>query len=154
MIPTSLSPLWTAARAWARAKGRPFDAGSDWSTTVQPLRPAGQALSASGTAGISLGAGGCVPVWVGTLVAGVVVVSVVSPNGAVVAGGAPTGLVPVTYPARFSSCETKAAAPMPASAAITRASNDGQTQSPGYQPTRLRHALPSLGTTPLASDGS
>ena len=37
----------------------------------------------------------------------------------------------------------------PAAAATTRASSDGQIQSPGYQPSRLRQAEPSLATSPL-----
>src|SRR5437016_10092107 len=43
---------------------------------------------------------------------------------------------------------------MPASAAISSASSDGQTQSPGYQPSCRRQARPSRGTRPLASTGS
>src|SRR5207249_2263470 len=37
----------------------------------------------------------------------------------------------------------------PAAAATIRASSDGQIQSPGYQPSRLRQAEPSSATTPL-----
>src|SRR4051794_9908300 len=43
---------------------------------------------------------------------------------------------------------------MPASAAISSADSDGQTQSPGYQPNCLRQARLSRGTRPLASTGS
>src|SRR5437016_7031260 len=43
---------------------------------------------------------------------------------------------------------------MPASAAISSASSDGQTQSPGYQPSCRRQARLSRGTRPLASTGS
>src|SRR5438105_12182561 len=43
---------------------------------------------------------------------------------------------------------------MRASAAISSASSDGQTQSPGYQPSCRRQARLSRGTRPLASTGS
>src|SRR3954471_18172352 len=42
---------------------------------------------------------------------------------------------------------SQSAEAVPAAAAITSASSVGQIQSPGYQPSRLRHAPPRTATT-------
>ena len=91
-MPTSWRPLCSAARACASANERPFADGSDSSTTVQPVLPAGHDFRAAAGVVVVFGGAGCVPVPVDGTVGGVTVGS----GGVIVEGGAPKGLVPVT----------------------------------------------------------
>src|SRR5262252_2210277 len=58
MMPTCGSPAVEAARARARASDRPALVGIDSRTTVNPLWPAGQAVSEPGAGAVVVAGGG------------------------------------------------------------------------------------------------
>src|SRR6266540_5962333 len=150
-MPTWGSPAREAARARASARERPELVGSDSSTTVNPLWPAGQAVRVPGAGAVLVAGGGVVgvtggppPVCVERL--GRVTVAV---SGAVVGvwGDPPSVATIVLFSAPASASTIAAVAP---ATAITKPSKTRQNQSPGYQPKRSCQALESRPRTPAA----
>src|SRR5580765_889847 len=138
------SPRRAACFASPSAPARPFVAGTESRTIVQPARPAGHAISAA--FGLGLGTVGVVLV---PVVA--VVVAVVGGSGAVSADVVVVGpafVRTIVFPAELESSASQSAEATPATTATTSASSVGQTQSPGYQPTRRRQRAPSLALRP------
>jgi hypothetical protein len=136
--PTFFSPSLIACLASTSAGARPFGAGRESRTIVQPARPAGQATTVFFGGG---GGGSGFPVVVGV----VTVVSVVVGSGAVfvVSWLEAAGDVPTTvWSLALERSASQMAEAAPAAAAIRSASSAGQIQSPGYQPIRRRHAEP------------
>src|SRR6185437_2556248 len=126
------SPRRAACFASPSAPARPFVAGTESRTIVQPARPAGHAISAA----FGLGFG----------TVGVVLVPVVAVVVAVVGG--PAFVRTIVFPAELESSASQSAEDTPATTATTSASSVGQIQSPGYQPTRRRQRAPSLALSP------
>src|SRR5215210_7705022 len=131
-------PTCRACRASASAAARPFVAGTESSTIVQPRLPAGQRTS------VCFGGGGGVA---RVVVVGFVVVG----SGAVCVGVLVDGPTCVRTSVSLAELERSAsqrAETAPAPTATSSASSVGQIQSPGYQPSRRRHCEPRKATAP------
>src|SRR5678815_3243504 len=146
--PTSFIPSRAACFASATAPVRPFAAGTESSTIVQPLFPAGQKTSAAFREGGG-GFRGVVPV-----IAVVVVGAVIVGSRGACRCGSVEGRSRVRTrvpPAELDSSARKIAESNPATTATTSVSSAGQIQSPGYQPRRRRQRLPSRVVSPGAA---
>jgi hypothetical protein len=117
---------------------RPFAAGTESSTIVQPLFVAGQKTSAAFRGG---GGFRCVVPVVAVVVVGAVIVG----SGGASRCGSVEGRSNVRTrvpPAELDSSARKIAESNPATTATSSVSSAGQIQSPGYQPRRRRQRLP------------
>src|SRR5215210_8232001 len=138
-------PRCRACRASASAAPRPFTVGTESSTIVQPRFPDGQVTSV----GLGRGRAGGAAVDVVPVVVGAEVVG----SGGVTVDSAVVGRSCVLTTVSLAELELSAsqtADTTPAPVATSRARRAGQTQSPGYQPSRRRQAEPRNPTTPDA----
>src|SRR5439155_863797 len=156
-MPTSWRPLCSAARACASANERPFADGSDSSTTVQPVLPAGHDFRAAAGVVVVFGGAGCVPVPVDGTVGGVTVGSggVIVEGGPPAACGSPTGASPfpggealTAYSSQRSGFGLPSPAPTPACLITVASASRSPSPLAGASA-----AFPQLGQNP-ASAGS
>src|SRR5262245_44918959 len=138
MMPTWGSPAFDAARARSSARERPEPAGSDSSTTVKPLRSAGQTVSDPGAGAVVVGGGGAVGVCGGPVeTPGRVTVDV--PGATAGSWAGPPAVATIVLLPDPVSARTMAAAAPPM--AMTSPRSRRHTRSPGYQPKRRCQAL-------------
>src|SRR5262249_4968067 len=149
MTPTWGSPAREAARARATARARPELVGMDSTTTVNPLWPAGQDVSAPGAGDVVLGGGGVEGVDGGPRAVGTGGSVTVAVSGAVV--GAWTGPPCVATSGSFCApASLRTIAAVAPAMAIRSPSTTRQNRSPGYQPNRCCQAAESRPSTPGA----
>src|SRR5207302_4140082 len=133
-----------------KAAARPVPSGSDSSTTVKPLSPAGQAVRLPRGRAAVVAGGGAVGVTGGPVDVGVSAGSVTVAVCACVVGvwaAPPCVATSVLFSAPASVRTIAAVAP---AIAITSPSSTRQIQSPGYQPKRACQAAARRPMTPRA----